>query len=150
VAELRIASSPNQPLLVLKAQSTAVATGGALATGKPGFYDRNSSPTAAIRSYDFFSIATPAAESIVINSTRSLEVRSDTTIRADSSNTYWGPVPSYRGSRFYVPPAGDENRTSRVLVKAHRQDIEAVDATDVTDNLTVAVAVTPRYLVIPR
>lgn len=150
IAELRFGNASTQPVLVLRGWSSAVATGGTLATGKPGFSDRNANATPISRTYDWFNVATPASEPLVINSTRAAEVRSDTTIRADSTNTYWGPVPAYRGSRFFVPPAGDENRTSRVLVKAHRQDIESVDATNVTDNLTIQIAHTPRYVVVPR
>lgn len=150
IAELRFGAASSAPVLMLTAQSTAVATGGTLATGKPGFFDRNSSTVANPRIYDFFNVATPAAEPLVLNSGRIAEVRSDATLRADSTGTYYGPVPAYRGSRFYVPPAGAPNRTSRVLVKAHRQDIETVDSSSVTDNLTAQVNFTPRYLVVPR
>jgi len=78
-----------------------------------------------------------------------MEVRQDGAIRQDSTGTYYGPVPAYRGSRFLVPPAGDENRTSRILVKAHRNDIETELSANVTDNLTIQAIVTPRYLVVP-
>lgn len=150
IAELRPGTATNAPLYVLRASSSAVATGGALATGKPGFSDLNSNSIALTRFYNWFAVGTPTAEPIVINSGRILEVRSDATLRADSAGTYYGPVPAYRGSRFLVPQAGDENRTSRVLVKAHRQDIETMDAANVTDSLTAQVNYTPRYLVVPR
>lgn len=151
VAELRLGAGASSPVLTLRGQSSAIATGGTLATGKPGFFDRNSSAVAnANRLYDFFNVATPTVEPLVLNSTRAFEVRSDTTIRADSTNTYWGPVPAYRGSRFFVPPAGSAGRTSRMIVKAHRQDIETLDAANVTDNLTAQVAYTPRWSVVPR
>jgi len=150
VAELRFGVGSAQPILVLRGQSSAIATGGTLATGKPGFFDQNTSGSAVSRLYDFFSTSTPSGEPIVINSTRSAEIRSDAAKRYDSTNTYFGDMPAYRGSRFLVPPAGAANRTSRVLVKAHRQDIESIDASTVTDNLTAQVAYTPRYLVVPR
>lgn len=152
IAELRFGTAGSAPVLTLRGYSAAIATGGALEDGKPGFFDwASGSVTPGIgRLYDWFSVGVPSAEPLVINSTRGLEVRSDTTVRADSTNTYWGPVPSYRGSRFLVPPAGSENRTSRVLVKAHRQDIETLDAGNVTDSLTVQANHTPRYLVVPR
>lgn len=130
--------------------SSALATGGALATGKPGFADQALGTATTLRLYDFFSAGVPTAENPVIASTRSAEIRSDSAIRADSTNTYYGAVSSYRGSRFFVPPAGDENRTSRVLVKSNRLDVDVDAATNVTDNLTVQVAYTPRYLVVPR
>jgi hypothetical protein len=86
----------------------------------------------------------------VAYSGRSAEIRSDSAIRQDSTGTYYGPIPSHRGAHFFVPPAGDENRTSRVLVKARRSDIDtAVDA-NVTDSTTVAVHLTPRYSTVPR
>lgn len=147
IAEL-FAVYPNSPVATLRGYSSAVATGGALATGKPGFFDMNTNAGLIQRAYDYFRIATPSAEPLVISSTRAMEVRSDSALRADSSNTYWGPVPAYRGARFFVPEAGDENRTSRVLAKAHRQDIEVNDAGNVTDSLTVQVNHTPRYLVV--
>lgn len=150
IAELRYGTGAADPTLVLQVSSANVATGGTLATGKPGFFDQNTNSTAVSRAYDFFSVSTPSAEPIVINSTRNAEIRSDTAIRADSTNTYWGPMPAYRGSRFYVPPAGDEARTSRIVALARRQDIETTDSSNVTDSTTVQVAVTPRYSVIPR
>jgi len=151
VAELRAnAPSFSAAQLTIRGNSTAVATGGTLATGKPGFFDINTSSTVLTRFYDWFSASVPGPEPIALYSTRSAEIRSDSAQRVDSTNTFWGPVPSYRGSRFLVPPAGDEARTSRVLVKAHRQDIEAGDAVNVTDNLTAQVNYTPRYLVVPR
>jgi len=138
------------PTVIAMGSSSAVATGGVLATGKPGFFDNNAYPAAVTRDYDWFSVATPGPELVAINSTRSLEIRHDSAIRADATNTYWGPVPAYRGSRFLVPPAGPANRTSRVLVKAHRQNIDVADSANVTDNLTAQVNYTPRYLVVPR
>lgn len=151
IAEVRNGASILPPLQILKWYSSVLATGGALQTGKPGFADQEaSSVTSGPRLYDWFSVGTPLPEPIVINSTRSVEIRSDAVLRADSTNTYWGPPPAYRGSRFFVPPAGPDNRTSRVLVKAHRADIETDEAVNVTDNLTVQVNYTPRYSVIPR
>lgn len=150
IGELRWANSTNAPFLTLKASSTAVATGGTLATGKPGFADQHFGPSAIARFYNFFSAGVPTTEPIVVYSTRSAEIHSDSAIRVDSTNTYWGPVPFYSGARFLVPPAGNESRTSRVLVKLNRQDIDASDATNVTDNVTIQVAYTPRYSVVPR
>jgi hypothetical protein len=127
---------------------TALATGGALASGKSGFYDANTTTTVVTRSYRNFSACIP-----VINNTlysgRALEFRHDGVIQQDSTGTYYGPVPTYRGSRFLIPPAGDANRTSRVVVKAHRNNIEYADAENVTDGLSASVTYTPRYLVVP-
>ncbi|MDP9117157.1 MAG: hypothetical protein M3O28_07850, partial [Actinomycetota bacterium] len=126
-------------------------TGGALASGKAGLYDYNSGAAIA-RSFAAFSITGLPAESIVMYPSRTLEVRSDSTIRQDATGTYYGPTPQYRGTRFFVPQAGSAGRVSRVLVKAGRNDVESIGNADgpVGDSLTAAVAYTPRYHVIPR
>lgn len=128
-----------------EATSSALASGGALDDGKPGFFDRVAGADVITRHYDNFAIGTPAAEPIVIYSGRQLQVRHDNTIRQDSSGTYTGRPASYRGSRFLVPVG-----TSRVLVKARRSDIETMPDTNVTDSLQIQVAYTPRGLAVPR
>jgi hypothetical protein len=79
-----------------------------------------------------------------------MQFRSDSTIAMDSTGTYYGPVPEYRGSRFYVPQAGEANRTSRIIVKADRNDLEESDQQVIADAFTAQVYYTPRYSVIPR
>lgn len=129
--------------------SSALATGGALASGLPGFADQSGSVTANTRTYDNFYCGVPGAEPIVLWANRLMEVRYDGAIRQDSTGAYWGPVPAYRGSRFLIPPAGDKSRTARLLVKADRNDIEIATDAPLADNLTVNVTYTPRFLEIP-
>jgi hypothetical protein len=136
-------SSSGDPVFV--GQHSSVATGGALASGKPGFQDFHFGGLAATRTYDNFLSWVPNLPTSLY-STRQMEFRSDGAIRQDSTGTYYGPTPAYRGSRFMVPPAGDENRTSRVLVKADRNDIEAASDEPVGDTLQAQVLWTPRYL----
>lgn len=76
------------------------------------------------RYYDDFAVFTPAAEPIVLYSGRMIEIRHDSTERESSAGSVWGRPQSYRGSRFKVPPAGDANRTTRVAVKASRNDLD--------------------------
>ena len=59
--------------------------------------------------------------------------------------TVYGRPKSYQGSHVRIPVG-----TSRVMVKAHRNDIEAAPADNVTDSLQIQVAYTPRGLVVPR
>lgn len=132
------------------AVDAVLATGGTLASGKPGFVDYASTAGTPARWYDNFWAATPPGEPTVVYSGRKAEFRHDDQIRQDSSGTYYGPVPSYRGSRLLLPPAGDESRTSRVLVKARRNDNDVADDTTVTDSTKVELFFVPRYLVIPR
>lgn len=131
-------------------QSSVLATAGALATGKPGFADLHAITGAVDRLYDNFYAATPAAEPIAVYSGQSLEVRSDSAIREDSTGTYWGPAPSYRGSRFTVPPAGAGARKVRVAVKARRNDVAVAADDNIADSLTVQANYSPRWLTVPR
>lgn len=130
--------------------SSELGATGTLNNGKFGLYDMNAGATGATRYYDLFTASTPSPEGVVINSGRGMQVRHDATLRESSGGGVWGPVPGYRGGRFYVPPSGAGNRTSRVAVKAHRNNIESAASENVTDSLTVQVFWTERYLAVPR
>jgi hypothetical protein len=129
--------------------STTLATGGTLATGKRGLADYGPA-LATSRYYDDFYVATPAAEPVVMYASRQLDIRSDSTIRESSAGGTWGRPPSYRGARFKVGPAGSEDRTTRVVVLGHRNNLDAGgEWTPLDDSLTLAATLTPRYSVVP-
>jgi hypothetical protein len=133
-------------LATMEASSTALATGGTLATGKPGLNDRSRNATAqGTRYFDDFTVSTPAAEPVVVNSGRSLEFRADEVVRQDSSSVYYGHPKSYEGTYVRVPVG-----TSRVLVKARRNDIEVALDDQILDTTTIQVEYSPRGLVVPR
>ncbi len=132
-------------ITTIDASSSALATGGTLDDGKPGFHDWALFTDPMTRSYSDFSLAVPSAEPIVVYSGRNMQVRHDDTIRQDSTGTYTGRPQAYRGSRFLVPVG-----TSRVLVKARRNDIEAAADDNVTDATQIQIGVTPRGLAVPR
>ena len=139
----------------ISAQHAALATGGALATGKVGFADANDGAGPVTRYYDAFYAGAPAPETIVDYSGQSIEFRSDTVVREDSSGTYYGQAPEYVGSRFFIPPAGGPGRKARIAVLARRNDLETAADNDLTsnatmDSTTVQILATPRYLVVPR
>ena len=129
----------------LDAFSTAAATGGALATGKPGLNDNNFTATAMTRAYDDFYAATPSAEPIALYSGRVLQARYDDTLRQDSTGTFYGRPASYRGSRFLVPVG-----ISRVIAKARRNDVNVAADNNVADATQIQVGWTPRGLVVNR
>lgn len=133
------------PVVSISGYHSSLATGGALATGKPGFLDYSTSGITNARYYDDFWAATPPAEPLVINSSRTLEVRHNDTIRQDSAGAVYGRPPTYLGSRFLVPPG-----TSRVAVKARRTDADVATVDNVTDATQIQVAYQPRGLVVPR
>lgn len=133
------------PTLKFLYSDSRLATGGTLASGRVGILDDGSTGNAISRFYDNFYVATPQPEPIVVNSGRKIEFRSDDTLRTDTTGTIFGRPPSYRGGRFLLQPG-----TSRVAVKARRQDVEVTSDDSVTDSTTVQVAYTPRGLVVPR
>lgn len=134
----------------LQLQHSSLATGGALATGKPGFLDQSTAAASFIRYYDNFYVATPAAESVVVYSGRTATLASTYAQRQDSTGTYVGDVPGYRGSRFFVPPAGTRARKARVAVMARRNDVVVAQDDQIADSTTIQALLTPRYVNVPR
>lgn len=139
-------------VLSLAGQSAVLATGGLLASGKGGFADWNykTGEGTPKRTYTEPSVTAAPAIPYLVQPSRQMEVRSDTTLADDSSGTYAGVVPVYRGSRFYVPADGVEGRTSRIIVKADRNDLAESDQNTIGDAFTIQPFITPRYLVVPR
>lgn len=129
---------------------TALATGGALASGKPGFADWNTVSAPAVRQYDNFYAATPAPEPVVIYSGRSILIGSTSTKRYDSSGSYLGDPPSYVGSRFKLTPDGGVGRKNRIAAMVKRADVTAAADDNIADSTTLTVSYTPLYLTAPR
>ena len=134
---------------VISVFDPTLATGGVLASGEVGFFDHKWDAVAATRNYDNFWAASTVEDSVVFSG-RSAEIRHDSAIRQDSTGTYYGLVNSYRGDRFYLPSAGSQNRTSRILIKARRNDINMAADDRIADSTTATVHYTPRYYVAPR
>lgn len=132
-------------LTSVEMSTTALATSGTLASGKVGLRDYNSGASSAARYYDNVTMATPAAEPIVVYSGRNMQIRHDDVIRQDSTGTYTGRPQSYKGTRFMVPVG-----TSRVMVKARRNDVETAADDNVTDATQIQIGWTPRGLAVPR
>lgn len=130
----------------VEGNSSALATGGALDDGKPGFHDRALSTGVVTRLYSDFAVATPPDEPVALYSGQSIEFRHDGTEREDSTGTYWGQPQSYHPAGRFRVPVG----TSRVLVKAKRNDVDATTDANVTDALQIQVGIQPRGLVVPR
>jgi hypothetical protein len=127
---------------------SALATGGALASGKVGIYDAESAatPTGFTRIFDNFSAFVPTADAAIFAS-QSLEIRHDRATREDSTGTYWNDK-TIDGDYLRVPPAGREGRTTRIIVKGSRNDPDTMNDTAI-DDLTAQLYVVPRYLVVP-
>lgn len=127
----------------------AAATGGALASGNVGFLDHHPGSGANTRDYDNFSAFVPLADAVCF-SAQSVEFRWDETLREDPTGTYYGRPQEYRGAPFFLPPAGDEGRTSRIPVMLRRSDVYSMPNASVADGQSVEVRYTPRYRYLPR
>jgi hypothetical protein len=132
---------------------TVFATSGTLASGKPGIWDLNAAvQEGSPRFYDDFqvSVATVVPPPVVISSGGSIEFRHDETLRLDASATTWSRPPSAIGDRFFLEPAGVQNRSARIAVRAHREDVEVNKSSSTGDALTATAHYRPRYLAVPR
>ena len=133
--------------LTASASIAAAATGGTLATGKPGIFDLQTGATPTIlRYWDDFLVASLPVDAAAFAS-QSIEVRSDRVRREDSGGTMWSKPSSYVGDYLLVPPSGAEARTNRVIVKMSRNDPFELDSG--IDDLSARLLVTPRFLALP-
>lgn len=124
---------------------SSLAPGGALAAGKAGLFDQQTSAVANTRTVKNFSVYAPPVNA-AIYANQPLEVRADRVIRKDPSGTVWSEV-AFEGDLLMVPCAGPENRSVRVIALASRGGVGAADP--VIDDLTAQLFVTPRYLIVP-
>jgi hypothetical protein len=101
------------------------------------------------RTYDNFSMWVPEI-AYVCESGQTFEVNHEDAVKADSTGAHWGPVPLYRGGRFYIPPAGEAGNVTRIAARMRRNDIAGGEADEnVTDQQTLEVLVRERFL-LPR
>ncbi len=141
--------STGATLASLEMLSSVLATGGTLASGKSGFADESGSATGVRAYYDDFYAAVPSAETVIIRPGESLQVRSDANLRASSDGSTYGKLPS-RGSRLWIPQAGDAGRSTRIAVRATREDPITTASRNDGDEITAELFYTPRYLAVPR
>ena len=127
---------------LLSGQHSALATGGALASGHAGIFAQQDalSGTQQWDNIRAWSIATDAA----VYASRQLEIQDDEVIRQDSGGVAYG-APSYTGDYLRVPPAGPENRTTEFIVIPTRGNPDA----NAIDDMRAVLAYTPRYLIVP-
>ena len=129
---------------------SVLATGGTLASGKVGIWDANYGATATTRTFDNFMAFAPPSDAVCF-ANQSVEFRSDgDALREDSSGTVYGRPQEYRGAPFFIPPAGDENRTSRVVVMCRKNDVATMPNPTVAVSHQVQALYTPRMLYLPR
>lgn len=126
--------------VLLSGQDDVFATGGVLASGKVGLYDRQTNAVAVTRRYDNVVALGANAPATAMNSGKSLRIDHEKTRKEPSTGSVWSSAPGYEGSYLKVP-AG---RASRLVTKARRNNVDISSDTGIADAMTVAVIVTPR------
>lgn len=134
---------------VLAATDSAAATGGALASGKPGMYDVGVWPGLGfgLRSYDNFVAWAPTSDSVNFAS-RSMQLTDKGHYRLDSGGTAYGPVSVVAGDLARLPQASLESRTVEGMVKMSRGDLDQLPDSGI-DDLSARVYYRPSYLFVP-
>jgi hypothetical protein len=136
-----------EPSLIASGTDSALATGGALASGYCGIVDWHTSATAETRQYDQFLAWAPVLDAAIFAS-QSARITHNTAEREDSGGTFWTPQSRYEGDYLTVPASGKESRTTQFIVKASRND-PATGADAGIDDISAALYVKARYLQLP-
>lgn len=119
----------------------------AMADCKPGIFDWKTNATAETRTYTDFVFDQLSAPNAVCYSGESLIIAHDRAERYDSTGVYTSEPPQVRGSRLWIPPAGDQGKTTRVTTKLRRYDLDTQKSPLVdTDEIhSISVRYRPRY-----
>jgi hypothetical protein len=118
-------------LLIASGQDPVLATGGALATGKPGIYDAHVSATATTRNVDSFVSWTPATDAVIFAS-RSAELSTAGMNRLDSGGTAYGPVTQVNYDLARMPNRSSAG-TVEFMAKASRGDMQTTNDPGIDD-----------------
>ena len=129
-------------------QDAALATGGALASGKAGFYDASPGAGSGIRDYDDFAAWVPDINSVMFPN-RSAELRSDGMYREAKDGGYYGPVSNTIGDFVRIPPATIEARPTEILLKPSAGDFDSLPDTAIS-RISAQVRYRPTYLFVPE
>jgi hypothetical protein len=112
-------------------QDSVLATGGTLATGKPGIYDAHASGTATTRNVDNFVSWAPTADAVIFAS-RSAELNTLGMTRLDSGGTAYGPVSQVNYDLPRMPNRSSAG-TVEFMAKASRGDMQVSNDPGIDD-----------------
>lgn len=82
---------------------------------------------------------------LVCAADQSMKVLATTAIREDATGSHWSPVPRYRGTGFYLDPAGYGGRINRLAVKMRRDDLPTEPDSAIGDKQQLEVLVRERF-----
>ncbi len=126
---------------------SALATGGALATGKVGILDFNNDATVCTRTFDNFSAWVPVVDAVAFAS-QSVELTTQGILREDASGTAYGPVSWVEGDLPRIPPSGQEARTLEVFLKGSRGDLDSLPDSGI-DDISARFHYRPSWVTVP-
>jgi hypothetical protein len=126
---------------------TALATGGTLASGAVGIVDWHRVATAGTRYYDNFLAYSPPVDAALFAS-QSIEWRDDGVLRETAAGLIYQTPAAYEGDYLTIPPAGQEGKPCRFIVKASRA-IAGSTADVAIDDISATLTYVPRFLVVP-
>lgn len=135
---------PGNPIVV--GSHTDLATGGTLATGKPGFVDLHDESSVCTRTYNNFLAWVPSADA-VLNASQSAELTTNGMYRQAALDDAYGPVSQVVGDLPRLPPTV-EGRTTEIFVKVSRGDFDQLPDSGI-DDLSVQVYYRPCWLTVP-
>ncbi len=132
----------------ISGQSSVLAAGGALETGKIGMFDAWSSATANTRTYDNFNALGAESAAVVCYPVHKWSsAQMEYCDRTPPAPTTGNPSTAGHGSTWQ--PEGDNGAINRIVVRMRRNNIETEVDDHVTDKHTMEVRAVERYLV-PR
>ncbi len=138
--------------LVMSGYDSTLATGGTLATRKPGLVDycsQSAGSSLPLRFYENF-FAWAVVPDAAIFTGQSLTLGANYATREDSTGTFSTNISDRRGRYLKIPPAGPEGRSTRLVVMALRNDPYTMGDVAAIDDLSAQLYVTPRGLVVPE
>lgn len=121
---------------VVSGSDSALATGGALASGDVGLYDEYTSASGLTRTYDNFASWAPSVDAVVY-ANQSAELSTGGMYREDSGGTAYGPVSIVSGDLPRMPNQSSGG-TVEFLVKPSRGDLSTLPDAGI-DDLSVRV-----------
>ena len=95
---------------------------GALTAGTTGLFEY-AAVSGATRYYDNFLVYPTAPNDAVVFAHSSASLRYDGMYRADTTNTYFGPIANVVGDLPRIPPSGVENRPVELFLMLSRGDL---------------------------
>jgi hypothetical protein len=111
---------------------SALATGGAIASGKVGIMDHAKSEGAMTRSFDNFLAWEPAADAVTFASQKA-QLTTDGMFRHDAGGSSYGPISRVVGDLPRLPAGGLEGRAVELFLKGSRGDLGELPDSDVDD-----------------